>query len=163
MEKESGGDRPWDMSGMNAAEAKEYILHHIITLKLTEREIREREEECAEWRDRAELARSRGDAGLAAGAEKRAEEARAKRSALEEERAVLAAGIARMRARIPAREAGERSVDPDLTEQELLSAAGYHPGDGEAAARDRRFRDLEKEEGAEEALRALKARMKGAP
>jgi phage shock protein A len=163
MEKESGGDRPWDISGMNAAEVKEYIFHHVTTLKLTEKKIQELDGELARWRGRAELARSKGAAGLAAEAEKQAEAVRVKRSGLEEERAGLRAGIDRMRAQIPALAARERSVDPDLLEQELLIAAGYNPGDEGAARTDRQLGDLEKENDAEEALRALKARMGNNP
>ena len=68
-----------------------------------------------------------------------------------------------MRAQIPALAARERNVDPDLLEQELLIAAGYNPWDEGVAGADRQFRDLEKEDGAEEALRALKAMMEAAP
>jgi phage shock protein A len=163
MEKEPGGDRPWDISGMNAAEAREYIFHHITTLKLTEKKIRELDGELARWQGRAELARSKGAADLAAEAERQAEAIGAKRSGLEEENAGLRAGIDRMRAQIPALAARERSIDPDLLEQELLIAAGYNPGDEGTAATDRQFRDLEKEDDAEEALRALKARMGNGP
>jgi phage shock protein A len=144
---------------MNTAEAKEYVFHHIATLRLTEKKIQELDGELALWQGRAELARSKGAADLAAEAERQAEAIRARRSGLEEENAGLKAGIDRMRALIPALGARDRRVDPDLLEQELLIAAGYNPGDGDAARTDRRFGDLEKEEDAEEALRALKARM----
>jgi phage shock protein A len=163
MERESGEDRPWDISGMNAAEAREYIFHHITTLKLTEKKIRELDGELSRWQDRAELARSKGAADLAAEAEKQMEAIRTKQSGLEEESAGLRAGIDRMRAQIPALGARERSVDPDLLEQELLIAAGYNPGEEEAARTDRQFRDLEKDNDAEEALRALKAKMENTP
>jgi phage shock protein A len=162
-EKESGADNPWDMSGMDAAGAREYIFHHITALKLAEKKIQELDGELARWQNRAELARSKGAADLAAEAERQTEAVRVKRSGLEEENAGLRAGIDRMRAQIPALAARERSVDPDLLEQELLIAAGYNPGEEEAAGTDRQFRDLEKENNAEEALRALKAGMKDAP
>jgi phage shock protein A len=163
MEKKPGANQDRDISGMNGAEAREYIFHHITTLKLSEKKIRELDGELARWQNRAELARSKGAADLAAEAEKQTETIRAKRSGLEEENAGLRAGIERMRAQIPALAARERSVDPDLLEQELLMAAGYNPGDEGAARTDRQFRDLEKEGDAEEALRALKARMEALP
>ncbi|MDR1899803.1 MAG: chromosome partitioning protein [Treponema sp.] len=158
MEKE-----PWDISGMDAAGAKEYIFHHITALKLTDKKIQELDGELAKWRDRTERARSKGVAGLAEEAEKQVETIREKRSVLTEESAGLREQIKKMRAQIPALAARERSVDPDLLEQELLMAAGYNPGEEAAAETDRQFRDLEKESGAEAALEALKARMKDAP
>ncbi|MDR2158891.1 MAG: chromosome partitioning protein [Treponema sp.] len=163
METAADGDRPWDISGMSAAEAREYLFHHVTTLKLTEKEIQELDGERARWQDQAELARSKGAADLAAEAERRAEAIRVKRSVLEEENAGLRETIRRIQARIPALAAGERSVDPDLLEQELLIAAGYNPGDEKAAEAGRRLGELKKEADAEEALRALKAKMKEVP
>jgi len=63
-----------------------------------------------------------------------------------------------MRRQLPGLAARERSIDPDLLEQELLMALGQT---GEEAGTERAFQKLEKEKSADEALDALKARMKG--
>ncbi|MDR2257855.1 MAG: chromosome partitioning protein, partial [Treponema sp.] len=78
---------------------------------------------------------------------------------LEGEAAELKGQIERMRKQLPLLAARERSVDPDLLEQELLMAAGYLPGDEEKAETERRFREIEKTSAADAALGELKEKM----
>jgi len=149
---------PASLAGMNAAEAKEYILGFIATLKLTEKEISSLEEEAVKWKGRADLARSRGMSDLLAGAEKEAERVNARLCALREEAQALKDGIDSMRRQLPGVAARERSVDPDVLEQELLMALGQT---GEDVKAEKAFRELEKDHAADAALEALKAKMKG--
>jgi predicted nucleic acid-binding Zn-ribbon protein len=151
--------RPEDLSGMDAAGAREYILNFITTLKLTENQIRELDEDLARWNSRIDLARSQGKAELATAAEEEAGHIKERQAALVEEAAKLKGQIEAMQKQIPALAARERSVDPDLLEQELLMVAGYLPGDEEKAETERRFRDIEKNSAAEAALEELKEKM----
>jgi hypothetical protein len=57
--------------------------------------------------------------------------------------------------------ARQRSIDPDLLEQELLIAAGYLPGEEEKAQNDRLFSEMEKNAAADAALSELKVKMAG--
>jgi len=146
-----------NLTGMKVAEAKEYILGFITTLQLTKKEIISLESEAAKWKNRAELARSKGMDTLVSEAEKEAARTDQKLAALREEESQLTNQIDQMRRQIPALAAGERSIDPLLLEQELLMALGKT---GEEAEADKAFRELEKNSAAESALDALKAKMK---
>ena len=147
-----------NLAKMNTAEAKEYILGYITTLKLTQKEIHSLEEEAAKWKARIELARSRGADDLRAEAEKEAERINLKLAGLREEERGLKRDIEAMRRQLPGLAARERSIDPDLLEQELLMALGQTE---EEAGTERAFRKLEKESSANAALEALKAKLKG--
>ncbi|MDR2743317.1 MAG: PspA/IM30 family protein [Treponema sp.] len=149
--------RPDDLSGMSAAGAKEYIFHHVTTLKLTEKAREGLLADLYKWENRAELARSRDAPDLAAEAEKEAGRIRAKVDGLAAEIADLEAKIEKMRRELPALAARERSVDPYLLEQELLIILGKNPGDEPAAGAGGDFKDLE----AAADLEALKAGMDG--
>jgi phage shock protein A len=151
--------RPEDLGGMNAADAREYILHHITALKLTEKNIRELDEDLARWNSRIDAARSRGREDLAAEAEQAAGDIRGRQARLAEEAAGLGRQIEEMRKQLPALAARERSVDPDLLEQELLMAAGRLPGDEEKTRTEQQFQELEKTAAADAALEELKAKM----
>jgi phage shock protein A len=142
---------------MNALEAKAQILALITTLKLTEKDIRSLEDEAAKWKGRVELARSRGEALLLSEAEKEAERINACLAALKEEEHTLKGEIDALRRQLPGIAARERSIDPDLLEQELLMAAGLTE---EEAKTERTFRELEKEAAADAALDELKSKMK---
>ncbi|MDR2747288.1 MAG: chromosome partitioning protein [Treponema sp.] len=144
---------------MDAAGAREYILGFITTLKLTEQKIRELDEDLAKWKTRIDLARSRGKEDLAAEAEQAAEQIKGQQAQLTGEAAELKGQIEEMRKQIPLLAARERSVDPDLLEQELLMAAGYLPGDEKKAETERLFRDIEKNSAAGSALEELKKKM----
>jgi hypothetical protein len=151
-------DRPDDLSGMSAAAAKEYVFQHITALKLTEKARDGCLADLDKWEKRAELARSRGAPDLAAEAEKEAGRVRAKAEGLLAEIADLGAKIEKMRRGLPALAARERTVDPDLLEQELLIALGKNPGDEiPAGGSGGGFKGLE----AAAALEALKAGMGG--
>ena len=150
--------KPDDLTGLNVAAAKEYILSHITTLKLTNKEIQSLENEAAKWKNRVELARTRGIEGLLLEAEKEVEKINQKLITLREEERDLRNQIDRMRGQIPALAARERSIDPLLLEQELLMALGKTE---EEVKTDKAFRELEKDEKADIALEALKAKIKG--
>lgn len=94
-------------------------------------------------------------------AEKVAERLRADLAKLQAEAAELRSQIDIMQRQLPALKARERTVDPDLLEQELLMAAGRMPGDEAAAETERNLAKLEKEAQANAALEALKARLVG--
>ena len=149
-----------NLAGLSAAEAKEYIFGFIATLKLTEKEIQSLQDEAAKWKARAGMARSRGISDLLAEAEKEAEKAAARIGTLEQERSTLQAQVDSMRRQLPGLAARERSVDPDLLEQELLMALGRT---AEEAAAEKAFQELEKEDSAEAALQVLKAKMNVQP
>ncbi|MDR0597825.1 MAG: PspA/IM30 family protein [Treponema sp.] len=146
---------PEDLRGMGAADAKEYIFHYITTLKLTEKKYGELAGEHEKWLSRVDLARSGGKEDLARAAQGEADKLRSARDALAGEIADLKAQIQRMRDQLPGLAARERSVDPDLLEQELLIALGADLADDGKADLDRRFEAAE----ADAALEALKAKM----
>jgi len=150
-----------DLRGLPAGEAKEYIAAHIATLKLTERRRDELEAELAGWTRRRDLAATAGAAELAEAAGTELTRIGAERDRLAAEAAGLRQSIEKMKRQLPGLAARERSVDPDLLEQELLMAAGRLPGDEDKAALDRGLADIEKEAGADAALAALKERMRG--
>ena len=147
-----------DLTGMSTAAAKEYILGLMTSLKLTEKEIHSLENEEAKWRNRVDLARSQGMDDLEREAERKADEISIKLKELQEEKHTLRSSIADLRRRLPALAAQERSIDPELLEQELLMAMGLTE---EEAETERAFQKLEKEVEAEAALEALKAKMRG--
>ena len=107
---------------------------------------------------RAELARSQAAGELLAEAEKEAERTNEKLLRLREEERVIKEDINAARRQLPGLAARERSIDPDLLEQELLMALGNTE---EEAKTERAFRELEKDSAADSALEALKAKMKG--
>jgi phage shock protein A len=142
--------------GMSAAAAKDYILALITTLKLTEKEIHSLEEGAAKWKDRVELACSQGKNDLAAEAEREAVKINEKLAGMREEERSLKNQIEAIRRRLPGLAARERSIDPDLLEQELLIALGRTEEEAETV---RAFEKLEKENSADAALRALKEKL----
>ena len=152
-----------NLTGMSAAAAKDYILGFITTLKLTEKEIQAMEDEAVKWKGRVELACSRGAEDLIREAKEEAERVNTKLAVLWEEVRTLRERIDTMRRQLAEPSvrglaARERSIDPDLLEQELLMALGRTE---EEAETERAFRKLETESSADAALEALKAKMKG--
>jgi hypothetical protein len=143
-----------DLSGMSVAAAKEYIFHHIAALKLTEKSRDDLLADLDKWEKRVELARNRNAPELAAEAEKEAGRISAKAEALASEIAELRATIEKLRKGLPALAARERTVDPDLLEQELLITLGKNPGD-EIQDGSGAFKAVE----ADAALEALKAKL----
>jgi phage shock protein A len=146
---------PEDLRGMGVADAKEYIFHYITTLKLCEKRHGELVEEHKKWLSRVDLARSGGKEELALSAQDKADKLQQERDTLAGEIADLKAQIRRMRDQLPGLAARERSVDPDLLEQELLIALGADLADDGKANLDRRFEAAE----ADAALEALKAKL----
>jgi phage shock protein A len=161
MEQPDKVQNPADLSGMSPAAAKEYILGFAGTLKLTEKQAQDIDAELDKWKSRVELARSRGRLDLAAEAEKELALLKDKQGQLRMEIGELQSQIGEMRRQLPLLAARERSVDPDLLEQELLMAAGHLPGEEEKAANERLFSSMEKEASAGAALSQLKAKMEG--
>ncbi|MCA1949952.1 MAG: chromosome partitioning protein [Treponema sp.] len=153
--------RPEDLLGMSPEDAKAYIVAHLATLKLTEKKRAELEAELEKWKSRVELARSKGAEDLAQEAEKAAERIRADLTAIQNEEAELKLQIESMRRQLPGLAARQRTVDPDLLEQELLIATGRLPGDEAAAETERNLAKLEKEAQAAAALAELKAKLGG--
>lgn len=154
--------RPDDLTGMDPDSAREYVAAHIATLKLTEKKIAELDAEIAKWDAREGLARAKGLADLETAAAAEAARIKGDRARLAAEADEIKAQVERMRTQIPGLRARERSVDPDLLEQELLMAAGRMPGDEAAAETDRKMAELEKASSADDALAALKAKMAAA-
>ncbi|MDR3303132.1 MAG: chromosome partitioning protein [Treponema sp.] len=148
-----------NLTGMSPADAKAYLIAHVTTLKLTEKQCEESAAEESKWRGRVELARAKGIADLALEAEKQADVCGAKTQTLRGEIAELRAQIEAMRTQLPGLAARERSVDPDLLEQELLISRGYLPGDEAKADTDLRMRELERSAAVDAELEALKATM----
>ena len=111
---------------MNSAITKEYILGLFNTLKLTEKDICNLEEEEEKWIRRMELARSKGADDLHSEAKKEAEGIKARLVRLQEEALSLKDEIAATHRQLPGLAARERSIDPDLLEQELLIALGRY-------------------------------------
>ncbi|GAB1483720.1 hypothetical protein MASR2M78_25360 [Treponema sp.] len=151
--------RPDDLFGMEIDAAKEYIGAHIASLKLTEKKLVELNANLERWERRFELARNSSDSQLISEAMRQTELAKGDRDKLAAEKAELEEMIERMKSQLPTLASRNRSVDPDLLEQELLMAAGRMPGEEDAAATERKFAKLEKEADVAAALEALKAKM----
>jgi phage shock protein A len=148
-----------NLFGMSAADAKEYVAAHISTLRVTEKQAAVQRAEEAKWKSRVDLAVHAGKTDLAEAAKAQADAAASKAAALEAEAAELKTLIEKMKRQRPGVAARERSVDPDLLEQELLMATGHDPGEEKEAATERDFAALEKDAAAESALTALKQKL----
>jgi hypothetical protein len=147
---------PEDLRGMGVADAKDYIFHYITTLKLTEKRHEELLAEHEKWLSRIALARSKGSEDLVQAARGEADKLQAALDGLAAEITDLKARIQRMRDQLAGLAARERSIDPDLLEQELIIAMGGVPGEEDKAALDRQFEAVE----TDAALQALKTKMK---
>ncbi len=148
-----------NLSGMNINDAKEYIVHHLITFKMNQKKIDELQEEIGKWTARVALAKSKGADDLVNEAERKANQLRSGYEILKTETDDLKNAIDNMRRQLPVLASRERSIDADLLEQELLIAAGYNPGDEKKVGLNRKFADLEKDASADAALEALKKKM----
>ena len=118
-----------DLKGLDVASAKEYILGHISSLKLTEKQLERLNEEEAKWERRAILAREQGNMDLLSEAIKEWENIRNQKTTLENEAQDLRVRIDNLKQQFTLLPARERSIDPDLLEQELLILSGRMPGD----------------------------------
>ena len=148
-----------NLNGLSTEAAKEYILGYISTLKVTEKELERLREEEAKWEGRVKLALNNGRLDLLQGAEEEKEKVKSRRIELEKEVLDLKADINKLKQQLVLLPAQERSIDPDLLEQELLILSGRNPGDEKEARQDRAFEKMEKNAAADAALEALKARM----
>jgi phage shock protein A len=151
-----------NLFGMNINDAREYIVHHLIAFKTNQKKIDELQAEIEKWKTRVELARSKNENDLADEAERKANQLHAEYETFTTENDDLKNMIDNMRRQLPHLAASERSIDPDLLEQELLIAAGYNPGDEEKVGLNKKFSDLEKDSSADAALEALKKKMRNA-
>ena len=148
-----------NLSNMSPADAKEYIFNFLSTLKLTEKSIQNLDEEIAKWQSRIDLAVSKEQTELALEAEKEKNRLLEKKASLRAEADQLKQQIGEMRRQLPLLASRERSIDPDLLEQELLIAAGHMPGDEEKVRIERQFAQMEKAQAVDTAFEELKAKM----
>jgi len=148
-----------DLSGMDTVKAKGYIIGFISSLKLIEKQLNDLENEIKKWENRIELAKANNRLELAADAEKEAGQKREKKQQLMQEYNELNEKIKEMKRQLPLLAAKERSIDPDLLEQELLMATGFLPGEEKEAENNRLFNKMEKEAAANTALSELKAKL----
>lgn len=151
--------QPEDLRGMSPEEARNYILGHLSTLKLTEKQKEQLRQEREKWEKRISLAESLGQPDLAEEARKNRDEVLQKETQLQDEIDRLKTQIQQMQRQLPALKARERSIDTDLLEQELLMATGHLPGEEEGVATERALSTLEKEQAAQAALEELKKKM----
>ena len=158
FEKIEKAEKIEGLYGLDTQAAKEYMLGVMSTLRLTEKALEDLKEEEAKWEGRKKLAFEQGKAELLAAAEKESEKAKEKRLLLEEEAVELRASLKGLKEEYLVLPSRERSIDPDLLEQELLILSGRMPGEDLCMAKE--LEKLEKEAEAEAALKALKARMK---
>ncbi|MGA2974024.1 MAG: hypothetical protein ABSF77_01810 [Spirochaetia bacterium] len=141
-----------DIEGLDPKQAAEYVLAFITTLKQTEKAVAAAEEEEKLWTRRVELARSKGDEGLAAQAQARVSDATEKKARLQAEQEDLRAKVSSLKEKlVRIRMTGGKQVDADLLLAQLKMAVGPPDELGHA---------MKKEE-ASAALDDLKKRMKG--
>jgi chromosome segregation ATPase len=113
--------------GMSPEAAKEYILRVKTQIKLTERQIASIKEEITKWEGRITLAESKGAGDLKEAAEAESAKARKKLHALETENGEYRAEAEKLLRSLPGIAARQRSIDPDLLEQELNILLGRSP------------------------------------
>jgi len=147
-----------DILGLSARDAQAYALEFITALKGLERELGALGDELATWARRVELAATKGAAELEAAARAKVDELSAKKTALESERAELAAKVSRIREKLPMAGSQERSVDADLLLAQLRMAAGQEPDDRDDSGSPGLESDLAAL-GADDALAALKRKI----
>jgi phage shock protein A len=152
-----------ELAGLDLESAREYVFAYAVDVKRLDKEIAAARSELELWKGRAALAQSKAMADLAQAAESRRAETEPKLSALESERAGLAAKLSRLREQLPMIRARERSIDPDRLLAELQLMTGELLGNAEegAAATDKAFAELEAEQAAESSLAELKRRSGG--
>lgn len=126
-----------DMEGLSPAQASEYVLAFITTLKQTEKAAAAAQEDTNLWTRRVTLARSRGDEALAAQAQARLSDATAKQSKLETELSDLKAKVAVLREKLTRlRMTGGKLVDADLLLAQLRMVVGEKDELGDAMKKE---------------------------
>lgn len=157
-----------DLTGLDLAQAKEYILAFAIEAKRLEKEAAALGQELRLWESRITLAEGKSMPELAAAARSKTAEIEGKIATLEAERSDIRSKVEAMRLRLPAIRAAERSVDPDRLLAELQLMTGELLGDattgdaGEglsAAAVNGEFAKLEAGAKVEADLEALKRKI----
>ena len=114
-----------DLEGLSPQEAAEYVLAFITTLKKTEQDLAQQEEEAALWTRRVSLAREKGETALADQARARLEETLAKQARLETEARELRASVSVLKQKLARlRAMGTRLVDTDLLLAQLQMLTG---------------------------------------
>ena len=122
-----------DIEDLDPAQASEYVLAFITTLKKTEKSLAEAAEETNTWTRRVTLARSKGDEGLAAQAQARLSDATAKQSALEAELGDLRRKVAVLKDKLARlKMTGGRLVNTDLLLAQLQMVVGEKDKLGDA-------------------------------
>jgi phage shock protein A len=163
-------DDDTDLSGLDLAAAKEYILEFAVEAKRLDKELAAAEAEAALWKGRVALAEGKALGELATAARSKVAEAEGKISALEAERSSVRSKVEAMRLRLPSIRAAERSIDPDRLLAELQLMTGELLGEGPPgmpeggrsdAAVNEDFSKLENGAAAEADLAALKRKMTG--
>lgn len=126
-----------DIEGMDPAQASEYLLAFVTTLKQTEKALVAATEETNLWTRRVALARNKGDEGLAAQAQARASDALATQSALEAELTDLKAKVVVLKEKLARlRVTGARLVNTDLLLAQLQMVVGEKDTLGEAMKKE---------------------------
>jgi hypothetical protein len=154
-----------DLSGLDFAAAKKYILEYAVDIKRYDKIIAAAASELELWSSREKLAEGKGLADLASAARAKAEGAAAKLAALQGEQEKLKAAVARMRLELPRIRGRERSIDPDRLLAELQLMTGELLGDNgssgqdSAAEAERELAKLESQAAADASLAALKTKM----
>ena len=122
-----------DIDGLDPAQASEYVLAFITTLKRTEKALADAAEDAAVWTRRVTLARSKEDEGLAAQAQARLSDATAAQSRLEAELADLRAKVSVLKEKLARlKMTGGRLVNTDLLLAQLQMAVGEKDTLGDA-------------------------------
>jgi phage shock protein A len=126
-----------DIEGMSPAQASEYVLAFITTLKQTEKAAADAQEDSNLWTRRVTLARSRGDEALAAQAQARLSDATAKLAKLETELSDLRAKVAVLKEKLTRlRMTGVKLVDADLLLAQLRMVVGEKDELGDAMKKE---------------------------
>jgi phage shock protein A len=126
-----------DIEGLDPAQASQYVLAFITTLKQTEKALIAAREDVATWTRRVTLARSKGDENLAAQAQARLSDAAAKQSQLENELSDLKAKVAVLKDKLARlRMTGVKLVDADLLLAQLQMVVGQKDELGDAMKRE---------------------------
>ena len=141
-----------DLSGLDPAEARQYVTAYIQSLKETERQRRKQEEELGLWRNRAKLASVQGQPDLAEQAASRAQEIQGQVDRLVAEERDLKTKVGILKEKLQG--VGHR-FEPSVNSELLL--AGIDLLAGERDETEERIRETE----ADAALDALKRRLEG--
>ena len=157
-----------DLSGLDLAGAKAYLLDFATAARLARKELEEIESELELWTRRVGLAETKGMADLAAAARSKVAEIEAKRVSAAAELSDIEGKVRRIREKLPLVAAKERSIDADrlLAELQMMTGELFTDSGGEESL-EAKMAKLEAEaeassssSGAEADLDALKAKLR---